>query len=301
MQAMFDKERNGSNLTELSVWSKVKIHWKCKNGHSFATRPEKIYNGQGCPFCSGRYATKENNLSLSHPHLLTEWDYDKNRILPSEIKGRSGKTVYWKCKNGHSWEASCHNRATGQGCPFCSNKKVDKSNCLKNDNTRKWLLDEWDYDKNTITPFDVTSGSTRKVWWRCENNHCWEASIRQRSTKMSMCPHCNKIELSNGETFDSYAEASQYIELIESKTKFVRQKKYPSSRMKSDFYIPEKRQFIEVTSFKKQKHCFGQKNFWFQYLRKIARKKKIAEKAGFCFKFIQISLSREDIERICHY
>ena len=30
------------------------------------------------------------------------------------------------------------------------------------------LAEEWDYEKNTpLTPFDVSYGSTKKVYWKC--------------------------------------------------------------------------------------------------------------------------------------
>ena len=34
------------------------------------------------------------------------------------------------------------------------------------------LVKEWDYEKNgTLTPFNISYGSNKKVWWMCENKH----------------------------------------------------------------------------------------------------------------------------------
>ncbi len=56
------------------------------------------------------------------------------------------------------------------------------------------LLDEWDYDKNTLLPSEVSYGSEKKVHWICKQNrnHRWEAQICSRTTLNSGCPICAK-------------------------------------------------------------------------------------------------------------
>ena len=76
----------------------------------------------------------------------------------------------------------------GWGCPYCSGRKVSKDNCLKTVNPG--LAKEWHPTKNgNMTPKDVTRGSTKAVWWRCENGHEWRTKISSRS-RGSGCPHC---------------------------------------------------------------------------------------------------------------
>ncbi|MBO4294016.1 MAG: zinc-ribbon domain-containing protein [Alphaproteobacteria bacterium] len=57
---------------------------------------------------------------------------------------------------------------------------------------------EWHPTKNgELTPFDVSFGTHRKVWWLCKNGHEWEASIAKRSSGRRGCPYCsNKAVLS---------------------------------------------------------------------------------------------------------
>ncbi len=52
------------------------------------------------------------------------------------------------------------------------------------------LLKEWDYEKNVISPEEITPGSNRKVWWLCEKGHSWEANISNRK-KGRGCPFCS--------------------------------------------------------------------------------------------------------------
>jgi hypothetical protein len=134
------------------------------------------------------------SISISHPFLLNEWDYEKNQnISPTDITSGSDKKVWWICSkdNTHKWEASISHRANGRNCPYCSGKKVNKSNCLGTINPT--LSKQWDHDKNKeITPETVTANSTKKVWWRCpiSPSHSWQAAISNRN-KGRGCPYCN--------------------------------------------------------------------------------------------------------------
>ena len=54
----------------------------------------------------------------------------------------------------------------------------------------KILVDEWHPTKNgELTPKDVTPNSGKKVWWRCEKGHEWQATVNDRSRNRG-CPFC---------------------------------------------------------------------------------------------------------------
>ena len=57
------------------------------------------------------------------------------------------------------------------------------------------LKEEWNYSKNQDIDINkITLGSNKKVWWRCERGHEWQATIHSR--KKNSCPICsNKIIL----------------------------------------------------------------------------------------------------------
>ena len=61
--------------------------------------------------------------------------------------------------------------------------------CIEREDFR--LLAQWDKEKNgELTVRDVARGSSRKVWWRCEFNHQWTATVYSRSTMGAGCPYC---------------------------------------------------------------------------------------------------------------
>jgi len=57
------------------------------------------------------------------------------------------------------------------------------------ENGRAELLEQWDYEKNEISPDSVGYASHRKVWWRCDKGHSWLSEINPR-VKGSGCPAC---------------------------------------------------------------------------------------------------------------
>lgn len=54
------------------------------------------------------------------------------------------------------------------------------------------LSSEWDYEKNyPLTPKDVTSNSSIRVWWKCQYGHSWQAKVGNRNNGRG-CPCCAK-------------------------------------------------------------------------------------------------------------
>ena len=43
---------------------------------------------------------------------------------------------------------------------------------------------------NTLSPYKVSCGSHKKVWWVCKKGHTWEATVKNRALIGSGCPYC---------------------------------------------------------------------------------------------------------------
>ncbi|WP_338777478.1 zinc-ribbon domain-containing protein [Metabacillus sp. FJAT-52054] len=125
-----------------------------------------------------------------YPHLHKEWHTEKNEaILMNNPKLTTNSKMWWICSNGHEYDATVYNRKAGKGCPYCSGQKVCKDNCLATVNPV--LAAQWHETKNgTLTPYDVTAGSSRKkVWWVCTKGHEYQAVVgsRNRGTGCQIC------------------------------------------------------------------------------------------------------------------
>ena len=187
------EKNNGLTPTEVTPNSNKKAWWRCSQGHEWVVTINNRTNGNGCPYCSGRYIVKgENDLQTVNPTLAKEWNYEKNNgLTPTDVTANSNKKVWWKCSQGHEWQATIANRNYGTGCPYCSGRYAIKG---KNDlqTVNPTLAKEWNYEKNNgFSPSEVTPNSNKKVWWRCSQGHEWQAIIQDRN-KGRGCPICRK-------------------------------------------------------------------------------------------------------------
>lgn len=189
-------EKNGGlEPTKVMPNSSKKVWWKCKNGHEWQAIIQNRNKGSGCPYCLGRCTIKgENDLLTINPKLASEWNYEKNEGLkPKDVMPNCNQKVWWKCAKGHEWQAKISNRNNGRGCPICAGKKVLQGyNDLTTTNPE--LAKEWNYEKNgDLKPENITAGSNKKVWWKCERGHEWESTISNRN-KGSGCPYCSGLK-----------------------------------------------------------------------------------------------------------
>ena len=134
-----------------------------------------------------------NSLAEVHPELVSEWS-EKNLLLtPDGITFGSNKKVWWKGTCGHEWQASVKARSNGEKCPICSGARVIAGiNDLAT--LEPLLVKQWS-KKNKIKPTEVSIGSHKKVIWRCEKGHEWEAAVKSRTINKTGCPYCshNKV------------------------------------------------------------------------------------------------------------
>lgn len=102
------------------------------------------------------------------------------------------------------------------------------------------LLEEWNYDKNEISPNKTTYGSNKKVWWKCSKGHEWEASVDNRNRLKVGCPYCSKEKsVSFPEKAVYFYVLKQFPEAVENyRSKLINNKEL-------DVFLPNKRIGIE--------------------------------------------------------
>ena len=171
-----------------SVW------WLCPEGHSWRASIKSRVDGCGCPVCTNRrIAPGENDLATANPRLAAEWDAEKNAPLtPRDVTPYSNRRVWWRCPLGHEYQSLISARNTsGSGCPYCTGRRVLPGfNDLASQQPK--VAAEWAQDLNgSLTPEMVTTGSQKKVWWRCSEGHVWRTVVFTRARgKFTGCPVC---------------------------------------------------------------------------------------------------------------
>ncbi len=201
--AEWDWEKN-TDITpyDIGSMSRKKVYWRCTKNHSWIAIVSHRSRGSGCPYCAGKKAIKgETDLATINPDLSSEWHPTKNGTLTAEmIMAGSGKKVWWKCNNGHEWMAAVYSRNSGKNCPFCKKRMpVNGESDLESVNPK--LASELHPSKNgELTAKMLRPNSGRKVWWRCNKGHEWEATVYSRNTRESGCPYCSGRRAIKGET-----------------------------------------------------------------------------------------------------
>jgi hypothetical protein len=175
-------QADGWDPTSFVSGSGTKVAWKCSRGHMWQAIIMNRVRGTGCPVCSGRVAERGvNDLATTNPELAAQadgWD-------PTTLSAFSSQKVSWVCIQKHSWVAKVAERSKGNGCPFCSGHRILVGfNDLATTNPELAAqADGWD-------PTTVVANSHKKLNWKCQFGHEWNAWIGNRS-KGSGCPICS--------------------------------------------------------------------------------------------------------------
>ena len=106
---------------DITFGSNKKVWWKGTCGHEWQTSVKARSNGEKCPICSGaRVIAGINDLATTDSQLLSEWDYEQNKLKPTEVSRTSAKRAWWKCRHGHSWSMKINERTIlNKGCRIC--------------------------------------------------------------------------------------------------------------------------------------------------------------------------------------
>jgi hypothetical protein len=216
--AEYDPALNTKPVTEILANSHKKAWWTCSTDaeHVWETPiGNRVRQGDNCPYCSGRYPTKTNNLAVKYPSIAAEFDTVKNAPLtPYDFTPSSHKKVWWKCSQGHEWEVAVGSRVRKNAlsyCPYCTGTKAASDNNLLM--THPEIAKEYHPTLNRTPVTEVRYGSKTHRWWLCLVNpsHTWQAVVtsRTRKTRPTGCPECSptprtsKIEITIREALSS--------------------------------------------------------------------------------------------------
>ena len=193
---------NGEVLpSEVLAYSHRKYWFACgEEQHVYAAELASRSAGSGCGYCSGNIVLAGfNDLGTKLPRLVSEWHPTRNGSLnASMVTAHSKQLVYWKCMEGHTWQAAVYSRASGKGCRVCSGQQAllgyNTLHDLHPEIARQWLSAE-----KQLSPTEVTASSGVKVTWRCDAQHTWIARVAER-TSGQKCPYCSRKRPWGGET-----------------------------------------------------------------------------------------------------
>lgn len=55
----------------------------------------------------------------------------------------------------------------------------------------KRIMEQWDWEKNTLNPSELTCGSNKRVWLKCEYGHSYQKTVKRHIERGYSCPVCS--------------------------------------------------------------------------------------------------------------
>lgn len=199
--AEWDYDRNTIAPTDVKLKSSaVKVWWRCPQNpdHSYDAAPSDRARGNGCSYCAGKRVDTTNSVAGRAPHLVGEWDHERNDRSPDEVAAGGDYRAHWVCSKDpeHRWQATVASRVTlGVGCNICGGKTPGDHNRFDL-HAPAFLVSQWHPTRNgDLRPADVTIASGKRVWWQCRDcSHEWEVPVRSRTTpRFTGCPMCAPV------------------------------------------------------------------------------------------------------------
>lgn len=207
----WDYEKNEKGPENYTHGSHAKVFWilnyydttKNKNfvfrwKSSIASRT--MHNGK-CPYLSNHAVLEGyNDLSSKNPELAALWHPTKNgNLKPTEVTTNSHKKVWWykryldpNTNKEYEFEwlntvSDMNQKKDKEKCPYLTGRAIWPTfNDLLS--THPSIAAEWNYEKNNLTPQQVSIGSEKKVYFTCEKGHTYKAIIYNRLKEG--CPYC---------------------------------------------------------------------------------------------------------------
>ncbi len=122
-----------------------------------------LYNNRnGCPYCKKIKCCIHDSFVNTYPDVYKDWHPTKNtNIDPYVLRFASNKVAWWKCKDGHEWEASIISRCRlKSGCPNCTYKTIKQLTLYLSKYFKNIIYEykpEWIRNPETkmFLPFDI--------------------------------------------------------------------------------------------------------------------------------------------------
>ena len=191
-----DRPEDYTHRSGKTIWLQCHGCPRCGEVHEWNPKvadSTKTNGNNVCPACESKGGHFCQCRSVAtNPILKREW-HDDNPMPPTAVSLGHQQKVKWRCRNcAHEWTARPAFRSNdGTGCPECGKTCRTRHGSIAL--VRPDLMEEWDWEKNTQNPEEVTCGSGCGIWWRCQTcNHSWNSLVKARALNGANCPKCSQ-------------------------------------------------------------------------------------------------------------
>ena len=163
--------------SSLPFGSLEKVEWVCPFGHEWENAVLMQVYESWCPYCpEGPVVAGDNDLETTHPEAISHLLYPAQA---TNISIDTKKKVAWICDRGHvEWAFPRHRIELARGkCLTCDTLSVTHPD-----------LAAQIVDQSLATK--LTSRSTRRIEWKCNEGHIWKATVKTVLNNRD-CPICS--------------------------------------------------------------------------------------------------------------
>ena len=205
------------NVEDLKDGSDTKVSVKCDNCGKILNISWGVYlkylkanNLYYCNSCSTKLITidkmrktKLNNgksfeqwcIENNRQVILDKWDYGLNKCFPNEICYSSSKKYWFKCDKHKEHKSELKNISN------FTNGSEGVMNCIQCNSFAQWginnlgkdFLERYWSDKNTVNPWEISYGSKKNIWIKCQEkdyHEDYEVGCN-RFIQNDRCPYCS--------------------------------------------------------------------------------------------------------------
>lgn len=243
------------------------VTWICHVcGHEWRDTPyHRTICDIQCPNCAknakeqskrkAKIVSRENSIGVLYPRILQFWEFDKNKELgctPYDISPGTSQKIYWKCpKCKYEWMQTPTVLIHGGNCPICAIKHATLMHEMPEQNKSfadlfPDLLSDWNYTKNSFSPYAIKPYSNKDVAWKCHIcGYEWNTKLQNRTDGYQGCPKCAM----NSHT--SFPEQAVFFFLRRDlfhdaiNQYLITQNDYTNYKYAIDIYVPSRKIAIE--------------------------------------------------------
>jgi len=172
-------QKNGELLSKEYIDFRTKLTVKCSNNHIWHPSAQAIKRGNWCQVCYGR---KKRGIEE-----MQDIAKAKNGLCLSDVYINSKTPLVWQCNKGHSWSALASavkrtKNREGTWCPECFGKK----------NSTIEEIQLFASNRGHICLSKEYFNRDKKLRWKCNKDHIWDASYQSYKNSKNGCPYCSR-------------------------------------------------------------------------------------------------------------
>ena len=208
----WDYELNECSPKDVSYSANKKCWFKCDKHSEHKSELKHIASftrgHEGSISCNQCNSFAQWCMDNNRQDVLDRWDYKLNGCSPWDISYANGKKYWFKCNKHKEHKSGLKNISS-----FIRGHEGSIT-CNQCNSIAQWFIDNnldindyWDFEKNTINPWDISYGSNKKVWFKCtikKYHGTYETTCCNFIINGSRCPYCSSTNIHPKDSLGQY-------------------------------------------------------------------------------------------------